>query len=93
VAENVTERKRAERQLHEAEVRYRTLVEQIPAVTYIDAVDNAATGEKLFDSMAPAGGFGFRVLLNKRSRTNLCTDWGWGKEGSHGLYLAIQEAF
>jgi len=57
------------------------------------AVDNAATGEKLFDSMAPAGGFGFRVLLNKRSRTNLCTDWGWGKAGSHGFYLAIQEAF
>ena len=57
------------------------------------AVDNAATGEKLFDSMAPAGGFGLRVLLNKRSRTNLCTDWGWGKEGSHGFYLAIQEAF
>ena len=56
-------------------------------------VDNLATGEKLFDSMAPGAGFGFRVLLNKRSRTNLCTDWGWGKDGSHGFYLAIQEAF
>jgi hypothetical protein len=56
-------------------------------------VDNLATGEKLFDSMAPGAGFGFRVLLNKRSRTNLCTDWGWGKDGSRGFYLAIQEAF
>ena len=56
-------------------------------------VDNTATGEKLFDSMAPGAGFGFRVLLNKRSRTNLCTDWGWGKGGSHGFYLSIQEAF
>jgi outer membrane protein assembly factor BamA len=56
-------------------------------------VDNTATGERLFDSMAPGAGFGFRVLLNKRSRTNLCTDWGWGKDGSHGFYLAIQEAF
>jgi hypothetical protein len=33
------------------------------------------------------------VLLNKKSRTNLCTDYGWGKQGSRGLYLAIQEAF
>jgi diguanylate cyclase (GGDEF)-like protein/PAS domain S-box-containing protein len=32
-----------EQRLRDAEGRYRTLVEQIPAVTYIDAVDNAAT--------------------------------------------------
>jgi outer membrane protein assembly factor BamA len=56
-------------------------------------VDNADAGEKLFQSFAPAGGFGFRFLLNKRSRTNLCTDWGWGKAGSRGFYLSIQEAF
>ena len=51
------------------------------------------TGERLFDSFAPGGGLGLRVLLNKRSKTNLCTDYGWGKQGSHGFYLAIQEAF
>jgi hypothetical protein len=56
-------------------------------------VNNSETGEKLFQSVAPAAGFGFRFLLNKRSRTNLCTDYGWGKEGSRGFYLAIQEAF
>jgi len=56
-------------------------------------VDNSETGERLFESVAPAAGFGFRFLLNKRSRTNLCTDYGWGKQGSRGFYLAIQEAF
>jgi len=56
-------------------------------------VDNVEEGEKLFESFAPGAGFGFRFLLNKRSRTNLCTDWGWGKAGSHGFYLSIQEAF
>ena len=33
------------------------------------------------------------ALLNKRSRTNFYTDWGWGKDGSRGFYLGIQEAF
>jgi hypothetical protein len=56
-------------------------------------VDNVDEGEKLFESFAPGGGFGFRFLLNKRSRTNLCTDYGWGKAGSRGFYLSIQEAF
>jgi hypothetical protein len=56
-------------------------------------VDSTETHEKLFDSVAPAAGLGLRVLLNKRSRTNLCTDYAWGKGGSRGFYLAIQEAF
>ena len=34
-----------------------------------------------------------RVLLNKRSRTNLATDYAWGKGGARGFYLGIQEAF
>jgi hypothetical protein len=32
-------------------------------------------------------------MLNKRSRTNLCFDIGFGKDGSRGVYLAVQEAF
>jgi hypothetical protein len=33
------------------------------------------------------------MLMNKRSRTNLCADYGVGKAGSRGFYLSIQEAF
>ncbi len=56
-------------------------------------VTNLATGERLFDSFASAGGAGLRLLINKRSKTNLCFDVGVGKQGSRGIYLAIQEAF
>ncbi len=56
-------------------------------------VTSLDTGEHLFDSFATAGGAGLRLLINKRSKTNLCFDFGVGKQGSRGIYLAVQEAF
>jgi hypothetical protein len=54
---------------------------------------NAEAGEKLFDSFATGVGLGARLMLNKRSKTNLCLDIGFGKEGSRAVYFAVQEAF
>jgi hypothetical protein len=90
-------RYRGERMLY-GEMEYRgTLTPNglLGVVAFLNAttVDSRETGERLFDGVAPAAGFGFRVLLNKRSRTNLCTDYAWGQNGSRGFYLAIQEAF
>jgi hypothetical protein len=56
-------------------------------------VSNSETGEKLFTSLAPSAGAGLRLLLAKRSRTNLCLDVAWGKDSAAGVYMAIQEAF
>lgn len=64
-------------------------------VAFLNAttVSNRETGESLFDDLAPGGGVGLRVRFNKRSRTNICIDVGWGRGGSRGLYLGLQEAF
>ena len=56
-------------------------------------VTNLQNDEHLFDGFATGGGAGIRLLINKRSKTNLCFDVGFGKQGSRGVYLAIQEAF
>jgi surface antigen Omp85-like protein len=80
------------------EMEYRATVSRngllgLVAFMNTTTVDNADAGKKLFEDFAPGAGLGLRVLLNKHSRTNLTADYGWGKDGSRGLYLGIQEAF
>jgi outer membrane protein assembly factor BamA len=58
-----------------------------------ESVSSRETGERLFDSFATGAGAGLRVMLNKRSKTNLCIDYGRGQQGSSGLYVGLQEAF
>jgi hypothetical protein len=90
-------RYRGERMLY-GEMEYRGALTSSGLVGFVaflntTTVASVESNERLFDNFAPGAGFGFRFLLNKRSRTNLCTDYGWGKAGSHGFYLSIQEAF
>jgi hypothetical protein len=42
---------------------------------------------------APGVGAGLRVKLNKNSGTNLCIDYGIGKDGSQGFFINLGEVF
>jgi outer membrane protein assembly factor BamA len=80
------------------EIEYRgTLLENglLGMVAFVNAttVADRSTGQRLFDRFAPGAGAGLRLLINKRSRTNLAFDIGFGEKGNKGVYLSVQEAF
>ncbi len=47
----------------------------------------------LFDYVKPAAGLGLRVMIQKKSRTNLTLDYGWGADGAGAFYLNLNETF
>jgi hypothetical protein len=54
--------------------------------------DNPSLNLKLFESIKPGYGAGLRIMVDKKSRTNLAVDVGFG-DNSFGFYLAASEAF
>ncbi|MFA5727625.1 MAG: BamA/TamA family outer membrane protein, partial [Saccharofermentanaceae bacterium] len=46
----------------------------------------------LFGYFKPGAGFGVRIMLSKRDRTNLLIDFGLGQQ-SDGIYIQAQEIF
>jgi hypothetical protein len=85
-------------QLLSAEVEYRGLLTRngllgLTGFVNLTTAGSAATGERLFDSVAAGGGLGLRLLVHKLSRSNFCVDVGWGRDGSIGLYLGFRDAF
>jgi hypothetical protein len=53
---------------------------------------SGAPGTKL-ESIQPGFGPGLRIKLNKVSKTNIAIDYGFGREGSNGLFVNIGEVF
>jgi len=63
-------------------------------VLFVNATtaDNQIQNLNLFGSIKPGYGLGLRIMADKRSRTNLCVDYGFGNRSS-GFYLAASETF
>jgi hypothetical protein len=65
------------------------------AVAYFNTT--TASGESsdisLFDYINPGYGLGLRMNINKKARTNLGIDYGWGSYGTKGLYIRLNETF
>jgi hypothetical protein len=59
---------------------------------YLAAYDYREPGERLFETVRPAGGAGLRIMIDRRSRTALRIDIAGGAQ-SVALYLGAGEAF
>lgn len=65
----------------------------IGGVLFVNAQSlSAAPGTKL-QTVQPAFGPGLRIKLNKVSKTNVAIDYGFGRQGSNGLFIDVGEAF
>jgi hypothetical protein len=48
---------------------------------------------KTYTTLLPGYGAGIRLKINKHSRTNICIDYGIGKNGTGGFYVNLGEVF
>ena len=78
----------------ETEYRYKiTRNGLIGGVLFVNGQSlSAAPGTKL-QTIQPAFGPGLRIKLNKVSKTNVAIDYGFGRQGSNGLFIDVGEAF
>ncbi|MBS1525203.1 MAG: hypothetical protein JST19_06115 [Bacteroidetes bacterium] len=78
----------------EAEYRFRiTRNGLIGGVVFLNGESfSAAPGSKL-ETVQPGYGPGLRIKLSKVSDTNLDIDYGFGRQGSNGLFLTVGEVF
>jgi hypothetical protein len=61
------------------------------AVVFLNGESFSGLYDRRLQSMQPGWGAGLRIKLNKSSRTNLDIDYGFGEQGSNGLFVNIGE--
>ena len=78
----------------EAEYRYQiTANGLLGGVIFGNAESFSAQQGTKLQSIQPAFGPGLRLKLNKISNTNIAIDYGFGNQGSRGLFIDVGEAF
>ena len=63
------------------------------AVAFVNTESFSEYTTNTFQRVAPAGGMGLRIKINKQSDTNICIDYAIGVSGSHGLFVNLGEVF
>jgi outer membrane protein assembly factor BamA len=63
------------------------------AFANISSASNQDANIDLFQYVEPGYGVGLRIMMNKTSRTNITLDYAWGRYGSQGLFLSVNETF
>ena len=63
------------------------------AVAFVNLVGTTNPETQVFGKADVGAGLGLRVKFNKRANTNLTIDFGWGRDGSNGLFLGMSEVF
>lgn len=62
-------------------------------VVFLNAQSFSAAPGSQLETFQPGIGPGLRIKLNKVSNTNISIDYGFGTQGSHGLFINIGEMF
>ena len=78
------------------EVEYRvglTADDLFGAVSFLNASRLSGDATSHAQRWMPGAGIGLRIKLDKNRRSNLAIDYAWGRDGSSGLYFAVNEAF
>jgi hypothetical protein len=63
------------------------------AVAFINLTSTSDGVSGALQTPDPGGGVGLRIKLNKNSNTNIAVDFGYGAEGSNGVFFGTGEAF
>ncbi|GAB4025688.1 BamA/TamA family outer membrane protein [Spirosoma gilvum] len=78
----------------EAEYRFHITADRLlGGVIFANAQTVTEQASRQFEKVIPAVGGGLRIKMNKISRTNLSIDYGFGMDGSHGLFFNLGEVF
>jgi len=75
------------------ETEYRINIKNWFGMTAFVNVTSVMEEDRSFQYLNPAGGIGLRAKAMKKSRSNICLDYGIGADGSSGLYMRFIEAF
>ena len=63
------------------------------AVIFANAQSFTEISSKKFEKIIPGFGTGLRIKFNKHTRTNLAIDYGFGLDGSGGVFVNLGEVF